>query len=1567
MKRLLMLAVAVGILLSPQFARAQSCDTTSTIYWTGNAKDNQWTTKGNWSTGALPGLSDNVCIDPSYSVTAASAGIDINSLNLLGTLTITNSAGMNLHSTSITSTLTNLTVGTNSGLFITGTAKFSGSVTLASGGTIAGNNSLNSGTATFTGAVMVTGNSALTVPTINNQGSIAITQASVQFTLGNGTFNNQAAGAVNIQADGVTINFTGTFNNAGTFAKTEGTGSSNIDMSGASVLVNTGTVVANSGTLILNLSPSTSGNTSTGAFNAAGGATLSFAGGNVTLNAGTTFGGSGTIDFTSGIWTVSAPITVTTANLILDGGTVMGSSTLTLDSKMTTWNSGLLELLGTDAKVTLSAGKTMLITSANNHGLFCELDIFGTVNQNTSIRGDDLTLNNATVYIEHGAKFNLQADGGIHGSGTISDLGTFAKTEGTPNGVSNVDYNGTFNMLPADVGTVAVIKGTLNFANSSGGTFTGTSTVESGATLQFNAGTYYVVDGTKFTGSGTTLISSVGSWSLQGVTDVDTGVFQLNGVTGSSLIQGTGNLTVNSKKFNFTGGEMTGTGTITIPVGVTLSISTGPTYILGGSIKNSGIAQITDSSKLYLGGGMTWTNVTAGSEFTFKANGSIDDGGGGVTFNNKGKVQKTGGELSSFITFVGTLNNNGSIDVATGTLYLQPSVGTSAAAFTAAKGATLAFSDTTGASQWAINTGTTMTGEGGILLLSTWNLAADLTVSSAAFGFDGSVIDVGGAFDLTLASPSITVESGLRRSVLQNGMPVGTVIIQKGSQVAVSSYGGLIIDACTMENFGATTINNLGSVTIQGSAVLVNEIGGTITLDKSVRDNTAAILVNAANGFTNAGTLTFGTDASANRTQTIGGTAPFTNRGQITIPFGRGLTSVNGYTEEGTTTLEAATLTTNGPFSIFGALEGTGSVGGAGSIEDIIGKIEAGVGGTAPDRLSSSASSTVGILNLSVPLTVDAGGTVIAALNGTKAGTQYDQIISTSSVALGGTLDLQFGNGFSPAPTNSFAILSFASSTGSFASVVTPSSTCTAKLTTTSTSLSVAFTSSSVGVTISPTTVPLVEGAQQQFTDTVTNGCGNGVTWKVKEGSSGGKITAKGLYTAAATAGTFHVIVTSVADPTQSATATVTVTAAAGKNLSVTPQAAVALPGGSVRFAASQSVTWSIAEGTTGGSVSATGTYTAALQPGLYHVIASSTADAATRAVVNIAVVKGTLKSAYVASLDQNSVSVLTANPRSAKTSGPATGLLTETQSLATGQSPAGLAISPQGLLLTANRNSNDVSAFAVSAADSSLQPVSGPAFDAGTAPSAVAWDPSGRLAFVTDADSDDISLFFTHQTSGQLSFLGKQALDAGDQPSAVVVDPSAPFVFVAGAGGNNVRGFTYDMAGMSKEMPGSPFAAGKGPSAAVIDPAGKFLFIANRVSGDVSVFAIDGPNETLHEVSGSPFPAGKGPAAAATDVTGSYLFVANHESNTISTFRIDSETGALTLLNQTPLTVHGPTALAADPSGRYLFVGNDTTGGILNLALDVATGTLAPAGMTAGPGKVSAIVLTASGEAQAP
>jgi hypothetical protein len=89
----------------------------------------------------------------------------------------------------------------------------------------------------------------------------------------------------------------------------------------------------------------------------------------------------------------------------------------------------------------------------------------------------------------------------------------------------------------------------------------------------------------------------------------------------------------------------------------------------------------------------------------------------------------------------------------------------------------------------------------------------------------------------------------------------------------------------------------------------------------------------------------------------------------------------------------------------------------------------------------------------------------------------------------------------------------------------------------------VTVSASVVSISISPVSTTLAPGGTQQFTAAVTGASNAGVTWSVQEGAAGGSVTAGGLYTAPGSNGTYHVKATAQADPTKSATATVTVSA----------------------------------------------------------------------------------------------------------------------------------------------------------------------------------------------------------------------------------------------------------------------------------------------------------------------------------------------------------------------------------------------------------------------------------------
>lgn len=94
-----------------------------------------------------------------------------------------------------------------------------------------------------------------------------------------------------------------------------------------------------------------------------------------------------------------------------------------------------------------------------------------------------------------------------------------------------------------------------------------------------------------------------------------------------------------------------------------------------------------------------------------------------------------------------------------------------------------------------------------------------------------------------------------------------------------------------------------------------------------------------------------------------------------------------------------------------------------------------------------------------------------------------------------------------------------------------------------------------VGITIYPTAVKVVEGKAVDFVAEVTGAPGTDVKWSVEEGGNAGEIKTRGAsakegaislystYTTPKTPGTYHLVATSTADPSKSATAEITVTA----------------------------------------------------------------------------------------------------------------------------------------------------------------------------------------------------------------------------------------------------------------------------------------------------------------------------------------------------------------------------------------------------------------------------------------
>lgn len=174
--------------------------------------------------------------------------------------------------------------------------------------------------------------------------------------------------------------------------------------------------------------------------------------------------------------------------------------------------------------------------------------------------------------------------------------------------------------------------------------------------------------------------------------------------------------------------------------------------------------------------------------------------------------------------------------------------------------------------------------------------------------------------------------------------------------------------------------------------------------------------------------------------------------------------------------------------------------------------------------------------------------------------------------------------------------------------------------------------SSTLSIAIFPTSTTVAPGGQRgfQYALSGTGTTQTGVVWSVKE-AGGGTVDNNGIYTAPNTPGTYHVVVSSVANPAVSATATVTV-GNSGPILTVTQRQVVVAPGGTISLAGdvqtlnatNPTYTWTVTPPNLG-TVDANGNYTAPSSPGDYYVTVSLQSDPSQTDYILVEVVGVTL------------------------------------------------------------------------------------------------------------------------------------------------------------------------------------------------------------------------------------------------------------------------------------------------------------------------------------------------------
>ena len=165
-----------------------------------------------------------------------------------------------------------------------------------------------------------------------------------------------------------------------------------------------------------------------------------------------------------------------------------------------------------------------------------------------------------------------------------------------------------------------------------------------------------------------------------------------------------------------------------------------------------------------------------------------------------------------------------------------------------------------------------------------------------------------------------------------------------------------------------------------------------------------------------------------------------------------------------------------------------------------------------------------------------------------------------------------------------------------------------------------------ISIKIEPAIMSVAQGASFTF-GLAASSTGRAVSWSVQEGDAGGTMKDNGTYTAPARIGSFHVIATSLVDPSKTSFATVTVPAL---SVVLTPSVVTLGKGGMGVFASMTDsglpnpvVQWSVEEGAAAGTITDSGVYTAPLSLGKYHVVATSPLDLSVKGVAEVTVMQG--------------------------------------------------------------------------------------------------------------------------------------------------------------------------------------------------------------------------------------------------------------------------------------------------------------------------------------------------------
>lgn len=297
----------------------------------------------------------------------------------------------------------------------------------------------------------------------------------------------------------------------------------------------------------------------------------------------------------------------------------------------------------------------------------------------------------------------------------------------------------------------------------------------------------------------------------------------------------------------------------------------------------------------------------------------------------------------------------------------------------------------------------------------------------------------------------------------------GLTRITSGGTLTMQGPDGKTVDTRTLSNAGTASWADAGSLVGSAGAVILNDVGGTLTVSSSggffifnppspifenrgtlIRTgNTFATTFNET--FVNSGTIDLqaGVISMNSATGTWGGTVTVASGAQLRFDGGThvwndglSLTGPVVLAGSGVTVPAAAAVTLDAPTVTGGVLTVTGTLAVPGSINRTGGILQ---GTGTVDLTGATVSAFDGAVNpgtspglLTVqPFPQGAGGILNIELGGRTPGSGHDLLVGAGTATLGGALAVDTIGGFSPVVGDTFPILVYDAFTGAFPGGIT--------------------------------------------------------------------------------------------------------------------------------------------------------------------------------------------------------------------------------------------------------------------------------------------------------------------------------------------------------------------------------------------------------------------------------------------------------------------------------------------------------------------------------------------------